>query len=566
MDCLPRNVTIEALALSPAELRAFPRWYTNLLVRKHTDTITIGDVTSFVDNFGVTGPQKQGIERIFGEQLVSIDPLQFYIYLRLVGNALQGKHPRRELAYVAAPVPKPRSILAKKGSEPKSEMDSFMSLMTRSGNPRANGVHKRKKRVTFDSRPPQITEAAHRSMGELLRQSQVQEQLELQQQQQPAPAPPPPPPSAPQEPEPDQPIANNKFAHVNVDSVLQNGQSMLPEPPAPRKTMAGDSFIQQLTQNTAPTPASSNQHAPASAPGAHMHGQPPPPRPRAQSVQGASQPQNSGFQQPLQPNHTGPSTAFQRPMQPNHTGPSTGFNQTGFQQPMQPNTTGPSGFQQPMQPNTTGNGFQQPLQPNSTGLNPGFKQPLQPNSTGPNIRFQQPLQPSHTGPSMPSMGGLQPNTTGPSYQQPGFSVQPNQTGFSQPGLSSGLSQPGLSQPGLSQPGLSQPGLSQPGLSQPGLSQPGLSPNATGGWLGPHSTGSPMPPQFSGQFRPGQLGVPGISPQVSGVQPQQFAGVSPQGTGQPIAPGAQFLNAVQNPQYQYGQAYNMQGLRNEMPNW
>ena len=76
----------------------------------------------------------------------------------------------------------------------------------------------------------------------------------------------------------------------------------------------------------------------------------------------------------------------------------------------------------------------------------------------------------------------------------------------------------------------------------------------------------MPPQFSGQFRPGQLGVPGISPQVSGVQPQQFAGVSPQGTGQPIAPGTQFLNAVQNPQYQYGQAYNMQGLRNEMPNW
>lgn len=537
-DRLPKIFSLEALALSPAESRAFPRWYTDLLLRKRTDNITIGDVLAFVDNFGVSVTDKRGITGMFGDTLVTLDPAQFYVFLRLTGHVLQGKHLRRELAFVSAPVPKPRSILSGKHARTSSrdrsgqDMDSFMSLM--SGNNTKRGISKRTKRVTFDSKPPQVTEAAHRSMEELLRQGQIQNQLQLAQQPsqnqfqlheqqhphsqaQQAPEP---------EPEPDQPIINNQFARVNIDSVLHNGQSMLPEPPAPRKAgvKLGDSFIQQLTQNSQ---NSQNTEPPQFSPA---------PPPRRQSI---STPQHSG----LPPNL--------------HLSQNPG----------------------------------QFLSPQVSGMTGGSPQSISPQNMSPQVSGSQNLGAQSTG-SLPLSMHLN-GTSRPPLPQGRLSMsQYTQYPSMQAGLQAGL-QSGI-QTGL-QPGI-QPGLQNSIGANRDHSPVYLSTQSSGlqqdyqpGYFQPVPTGmqatgsAALQPVLTGGYQPPvQLGMQssGMQPQMSGfpqssVQSSIKPSITPQGTNS----GMNFLNSVQNtedgnafaiqppPQYvRTDQPYDMRSLRDQMPNW
>lgn len=274
MESLPANLTVEALALSPAETKTYLRWYTDLLLRKRGETIAVNDAMAFVDNFGLSELDKSRILRLFGGQMVSIEPAQFYAFIRLCGHAKQGRSLRKELAFVSAPVPKPRSILSKrkasegvdrsespdpttsnpfrKTSGGAKDIDTFMSLMT--GKPTTSagaGNGRRKKRVTFDSGPPQVAEAAQRSMEELLRQRGVELPV--------APSPPVPPVvEKPQEDEPDVAInPNSHFAQVNIDSVLVHGTSVVPPAPPPRRLAPNMTGPVQMVQIGALAPDSS---------------------------------------------------------------------------------------------------------------------------------------------------------------------------------------------------------------------------------------------------------------------------------------------------------------------
>lgn len=52
------HFTIESLNLSDEELKAYPRWYTDLLLRKQTSAISIQDVFAYMENFGIKEQEK----------------------------------------------------------------------------------------------------------------------------------------------------------------------------------------------------------------------------------------------------------------------------------------------------------------------------------------------------------------------------------------------------------------------------------------------------------------------------------------------------------------------------
>jgi hypothetical protein len=262
------GVSIDDLNLSIDEMKAYPRWYTDLLLRKGKQSVVIGDTLSFMDNFGLKESDKSKILEVFGDVLVSLDPAQFYVFIRLASHILQGQDLTPALAYVQAPVPKPRSILSRKrkndyqspnptGSsfngnpfrrvpEPKPrkliDIDSFTTLLKTGTIPEDDDdqpppTSRRKKRVTFNSGPPEIAEAAARSMEELLRQ-RGEQQLQQQQEQQQIRPPPstyypdaaqPPPASVEEEEDVE---IDNTFKNVNIDSVLYHGASNLTPPQA----------------------------------------------------------------------------------------------------------------------------------------------------------------------------------------------------------------------------------------------------------------------------------------------------------------------------------------------
>lgn len=208
---IPEGVDIDSLDLSVEEMKAYPRWYTDLLLRKGKQTVVVGDVLSFLDNFGVRDGDKQLILTMFAQPLVTLDPAQFYIFLRLASHILEGVPELTPgMGFMCAPVPRPRSILSRKrkmvagASNPpspspilqqsvgnpfrrqqlepspspspkKMDIDMFKTFILTGNRPAsddemAKSPPKRKKRVTFDNRPPEVAEAAARSMDELLRQ------------------------------------------------------------------------------------------------------------------------------------------------------------------------------------------------------------------------------------------------------------------------------------------------------------------------------------------------------------------------------------------------------------
>lgn len=569
---LPANLTADALALSPAEYRTFPRWYTDLLLRRHADNVTVGDVLHFLDNFGVSEESKREIISIFGAQLAVLEPVQFYIFLRLAGHLLQGKKLRIELAFVAAPVPHPRSILAsKKPKKPVAggDIDSFMSLMT------GNGVSKkRKKRVTFDSRPPQVNEAAQRSMEELLRQLSVRPdvpimishpmaQISIQ--------------VTDDKDEPDQPIVDNHFAHVNIDTVLHNGQSILPKPPAPRGSSgtAGDSFINQLT-------SSSQQQSQQQSPQRQQQSRPPPPpqrltssdslRPRQQLSPPLLSPQGSGFQGtglPAPENQWSP----RQKLPPQSTGslPISLQSHQQVSRALAQQQTGPVAPQPALQ----APGQQNQLSAHHSGSNmaPSHYQGLQMSNADPNMGQLSGMLPPHMNPSHISAqssgqsqnlgandagqyqpGQLQMQGSGQmlALQMQGSGSMMNQqpllmqgSGSSQPLQMQGSGQ--LAQMRQMSAGVGPPQQSMPGIPAVPLSMPAI------------SSGHLHPPPFS-TMQLQQL-RPGTQPHVQypmNATSQMLGYMQPPGNGITQTPSGQrgmdFINSVQMPGSQNNQGY------------
>lgn len=560
-ETLPRNLTVEALALSPAEQRAYPRWYTDILLRKRSESIATGDILNFVGNFGISGLDKQRILNLFGAKLVMLDPPQFYAFLRLAGHVLQGKAPRRELAFVAAPVPKPKSILAKRKASASTQqsnpfkqgggdIDSFMSLMTGGGGEKQNGVEKkRKKRVTFDSGPPQVAEAAHRSMSELLRQRQIFN-----------PIPPPPEPEQEEvsqeetqgEPEPE-PAVNSQFAHINIDSVLHNGVSTVPPaPPPPRlqPNMTGPVQAEQMGTPMRPGDSFINDL-------------------QQQTSNGSLQPQSTG-PRTLQNQGTGssqvPSAIPQRPdlrmlspqgsgIQPQNTGPTLSPQISGIQQPntrygnLSPQVSGlQSQNSGPQILAGQGSGTSsQSFGSQSLGVQPQYSG-MQGSQIQPQLSGRQPQNPAiqvqyygaqSSVPAMqPQYSGMQPQYSGTGMQNQYSTIQPQYSGGATPGL---LNQ----QPGF----LAQSFTNLAPTASPSYPQ-------SSQWAAPQMAhSSSYPNQASYNIQQTQ------SPQMHGSNPPPAfpQAAYPAGYTGPSQPGMQFVPNSQG-------TYDFSAMRQQVPRW
>uniref|UniRef100_A0A060SYD1 ARAD1A11528p n=1 Tax=Blastobotrys adeninivorans TaxID=409370 RepID=A0A060SYD1_BLAAD len=559
----PDSIPMDQLNMSQEELRAYPRWYTDLLMRKGKQTVDIEDTTAFLSNFGLDESLRLALVRSFDPPLHSLDPTAFYILVRLASHLLQGKASlTSSLIYVPAPVPQPRSILSRKrknktsdgtpppssssdalagnpfrktaspsedpSSKRKLDFNSFTTFMltgnrpdpsssSREGSPSAES--RPKKRVTFNPEPPQVAEAAARSMEELMRQRQIQAAQAPQPQFL---APPVPAPvyqpmqyngtangSNGEEEEEEDVEIDSTFQNVNIDSVLHHGTSNLAPP-------------HQEDSNT-PSPSPSPQPE-------FLQG---PPQQGIQGYQGRPlQPNNTGSYQALQPNTTGsqyqlqPNTTGNQytgtRLQPNNTGNQLQPNNTGSQYPaLQPNTTG---NQYQLQPNTTGNQYQLPNNTNQyQGLRPNITGDVgsRPNTTGnqgPGAQYLQGLQPNTTGNHGPGAQYLQSNSTG-SYQ----GLQPTTTG----------------------------GLM--GQIHPNNSAPSLRPNTTGmQTLQPSSTGS-MPPNVMNQSNPSLSHLTTSFPNSSSSSMQEFSQrfLPPSNSASP-QPMPQLGSQVGSPQPQQNQ--------------
>ena len=524
---------------------------------------------------------------------MTLDPPQFYAFLRLAGHLLQGKSPRRELAFVAAPVPKPKSILAKRKASASGQqgnpfqqgggdMDSFMTLMTGGGGMQDTGGKSRKKRVTFDSGPPQVAEAAQRSMSELLRQRQLfnpippqappKEELEEQQEE-------------PQsEPEPE-PAVNSQFENINIDSVLHNGVSSVPPtPPPPRlqpnmtgpvqaeqmgmSMQPGDSFINDLQQKTSngslqpqstgPQLSSVQNQMTGSSQLSGRRGQ----ESRILSPQGSGlQPQNSGSV--ITPQLSGsqnmePRAAFSAPK------PGNQLQNSGFPM-LSPQISG-------IQPQHSG--FQN-LSPQGSGLqsqNTG-SQMLSPQGSGVGTQafgtLAPAMQPQYSGVAAPQ---IQPQFSG--VQRPNPSIQLQYYGSQTPAPAPGI-QPQYSgiQPQYSgttmqsqYPGI-QPqssgtniGLQPPSQGYGANSFTQLAPNGMQNYV--QNPSSVMPPHSTSY--PSQMGYTPqqvSASQLHGTSPDPaFAQTAyPTGYNNPQQPNAQYNPAPQG-------FYDFSAMRQQVPRW
>ncbi|CAN6668526.1 hypothetical protein TRVA0_040S01112 [Trichomonascus vanleenenianus] len=284
------TISVTDLQLSDQELREYARWYTDLLLRKKQEYLSPDDVLQFLDNFGVSEDQKSQLRTIVLHSYTDIDPTQFYIVLRLASHLLCGHGLSNEAVFQSAPAPKPRSILSTRekrsasyessgafsgedsssfasgnpfrkasgvngtgsghstpSGPSKMNFDMFKDFMLTGEMPGGNPPSKRakKKRVTFSSGPPEVAEAAARSLDELMKLRGIQQSRQQQQQHQQHLVVPqsnqglglpmyqheqqqPPPPSLPggnEEEEEDVEIDTSAFRNVNIDSVLYHGGS-----------------------------------------------------------------------------------------------------------------------------------------------------------------------------------------------------------------------------------------------------------------------------------------------------------------------------------------------------
>ncbi|KAK6199926.1 uncharacterized protein RJT21DRAFT_120826 [Scheffersomyces amazonensis] len=109
---IPLSLTAQELTLQ--ESKTYMRWYSDILARTNSRTVTLNDVFNFLINFKLSQIIKDKISRIFQKIIYSINIGEFFALLRLISHTLTGAEPRRKLIKVQAAVPTPPSILSKK--------------------------------------------------------------------------------------------------------------------------------------------------------------------------------------------------------------------------------------------------------------------------------------------------------------------------------------------------------------------------------------------------------------------------------------------------------------------
>ncbi|CAD1812673.1 hypothetical protein FOB58_005761 [Candida parapsilosis] len=109
---IPLSLTAQELTLE--ESKTYMRWYSDILARTNSRTISIWDVFSFLTNFKIADSTKEQITSIFHKISQSINIGGFFALLRVISHTLRGEKPSRKLIKVVAPVPTPPSILSKK--------------------------------------------------------------------------------------------------------------------------------------------------------------------------------------------------------------------------------------------------------------------------------------------------------------------------------------------------------------------------------------------------------------------------------------------------------------------
>ncbi|ODV80198.1 uncharacterized protein CANTADRAFT_25878 [Suhomyces tanzawaensis NRRL Y-17324] len=123
---IPLSLTAQELTLQ--ESKTYMRWYSDILARTNSRTVTMHDVFTFLNNFKIPTTAKEKIQRIFQKLLRSINIGEFFALLRLISHTLNGSDPMRKLIKVKALVPTPPSILSKKrqndeDNEPEADFD-----------------------------------------------------------------------------------------------------------------------------------------------------------------------------------------------------------------------------------------------------------------------------------------------------------------------------------------------------------------------------------------------------------------------------------------------------------
>jgi len=158
-DGIPLSLTAQELTLQ--ESKTYMRWYSDILARTNSRTISIHDVYNFLNNFKIPEKIKEIINKIFFKILHSINIGEFFALLRLISHTLQGETPLRSLIKIKAPVPTPPSILSKKrlqeeeetdqNQEPQQplDIDGFTQFLLTGERPSSNKRSKKSKSVKF---------------------------------------------------------------------------------------------------------------------------------------------------------------------------------------------------------------------------------------------------------------------------------------------------------------------------------------------------------------------------------------------------------------------------------
>ncbi|EGV65673.1 hypothetical protein CANTEDRAFT_102388 [Yamadazyma tenuis ATCC 10573] len=184
---IPLSLTTQDLTL--AESRTYIRWYSDILARTETRTISMVDVYKFLHNFKLSAELKDKLNRLFFKILNSINIGEFFALLRLISHCLQGNSLHRGLIRVAAPVPAPPSILSKKRQSGDDEedddtlndsqdpsvpanptsnpldLDSFTQFMLTGERPDDKPSKKRSKKLKSVTFSDQIVTDVHESLG-----------------------------------------------------------------------------------------------------------------------------------------------------------------------------------------------------------------------------------------------------------------------------------------------------------------------------------------------------------------------------------------------------------------
>ncbi|KAL6449802.1 SCD5 Protein SCD5 [Candida maltosa Xu316] len=159
-ESIPLSLTAQELTLQ--ESKTYMRWYSDILARTNSRTVSMKDVFNFLNNFKIPQEVKDKINKIFFKILSSINIGEFFALLRLISHALQGQEPVRNLIKIQAPVPTPPSILSKKRQKDDDDddeedhrnqqpldIDSFTQFLLTGERPSVNKRSKKLKSVKF---------------------------------------------------------------------------------------------------------------------------------------------------------------------------------------------------------------------------------------------------------------------------------------------------------------------------------------------------------------------------------------------------------------------------------